>query len=127
MLKDKTIAIVVPAFNEATQIGKVIETMPEYVDKIVIIDDCSTDETLDVVESYQKKIGKIILIEHKKNQGVGGAIASGYKWVRDNDFDVAGVMAGDGQMDPKDLDAILEPVILGEADYSKGKNGHFFI
>ena len=63
---------------------------------------------------------KVFLIDHKKNQGVGGAIASGYKWARDNSTDIAVVMAGDAQMDPKDLTAILDPVADGNADYSKG-------
>jgi len=120
MFKNNKIAIVVPAYNEATQIGRVIETMPEYVDKIVVVDDFSIDDTVSIVKKYQEKNEKVVLIEHKKNQGVGGSIASGYRWARDNDFDVAGVMAGDAQMDPKNLDAILEPVVSGEADYSKG-------
>ena len=55
-----------------------------------------------------------------ENQGVGGAIATGYKWSRDNNIDVSVVMAGDNQMDPEDLPAILEPIIDGNADYSKG-------
>jgi len=120
MLKNKTIVVVVPAFNEANQISKVIETMPEYVDKIVVVDDCSSDSTVSIVRNYQRKNENIFLIEHKKNQGVGGTIASGYKWARDNNFNIACVMAGDAQMNPGDLEAILEPVISGEVDYSKG-------
>jgi len=120
MYKEKTISVVVPCHNEETQIGKVIETMPDIVDKIVIIDDVSKDKTLEVIKSYIPKDDRIILIEHKKNQGVGGAIASGYKWSRDNDIDVAVVFAGDAQMDPNDLPNILDPVVSGEVDYSKG-------
>ena len=63
---------------------------------------------------------KIVLIEHQTNQGVGGAIVSGYKWARDNNFEVTAVMAGDGQMDPDDLTSIIEPVMNGSFDYSKG-------
>lgn len=110
-----------PAHNEETQIGKVIETMPNFVDRIVVVDDCSNDRTIEVVKKYQKnKNGVVVLIRHETNQGVGGAIATGYKWARDNDFDVAVVMAGDGQMDPKDLPDILDPVVEGRADYTKG-------
>ncbi len=119
MYQGKTISVVVPSFNEAHQIGKVITTMPDYVDFIVIIDDCSQDGMDKVVAGYQEKNKKIVLIRHEVNQGVGGAISTGYKWSRDNDVDVAVVMAGDGQMDPKDLPAILDPVVKGEADYSK--------
>jgi len=60
------------------------------------------------------------LIRHETNQGVGGAIATGYKWCRDHEVDVAVVMTGDAQMDPADLAALLDPVVAGEVDYAKG-------
>ena len=120
MYKNKRVCVVVPAYNEETQIGKVIETMPAYIDKIVIIDDMSKDRTGDIVKQYQHGNDKIILLEHEKNQGVGGAIASGYKWARDNDVDLAAVMAGDGQMNPADLPVLLDPVAEGPYDYAKG-------
>ncbi len=120
MYKGNSIVVVVPAYNEETQIAKVIETMPELVDKIVIVDDCSKDKTVDVVREYSEKEQRVLLIEHEVNQGVGGAIATGYKWARDNDFDVAVVMAGDGQMDPDNLPALLDPVVEEGVHYSKG-------
>jgi len=83
MYKDKSICVVVPAYNEATQIGKVIETMPDYVDRIVIIDDVSIDETIKAVKQYQQDNDRIVLIEHE-------------------------------------LTALLNPVVEGKADYSKG-------
>jgi len=125
MYKDKSICVVVPAHNEETQIGKVIETMPDYVDKIVVVDDTSTDKTVEIVEKYQEGHKNLILIKHEANQGVGGAIASGYIWARDHEMEVTAVMAGDGQMDPVDLESIIKPVANGAADYSKG-NRLFF-
>src|SRR5271169_4481840 len=119
MYKSKTISIVVPAYNEETQIVKVLDTIPEFVDYVVIVNDASTDKTADVVEKYRLSNSKIILITHEKNQGVGAAIATGYKWSRDHEIDAAVVMAGDGQMDPKDLPALLDCVVSGEVDYSK--------
>jgi len=59
-------------------------------------------------------------MQHKENQGVGGAIATGYKWCRDNHIDATAVMAGDAQMAPDDLPALLDPVVNGEVDYAKG-------
>jgi glycosyltransferase involved in cell wall biosynthesis len=118
--KNKTIAVVVPAYNEENLITKVIVDMPDYVDKIVIVNDCSTDRTEEVVRRYAEKDQSILLINHEDNQGVGGAIATGYKWAKDNGADVAVVMAGDAQMDSEDLPAILDPVVDGEVDYSKG-------
>jgi len=120
MYRDKSICVVVPAYNEETQIGRVIETMPSYVDKLVIVDDASQDNTVEIVRHYQQKSDKIEIIKHEINQGVGGAIASGYKWARDNKFEVTAVMAGDAQMDPEDLEKIVRPIANEDADYSKG-------
>ena len=120
MYKNKTVCVVVPAYNESTQIGKVIETMPDFIDAVVIIDDASTDNTIEIAEKYEQQSEKITLIQHDKNQGVGGTIATGYKWSRDNNYDMAVVMAGDGQMDPVDLPLLLDPVAEDRADYSKG-------
>jgi glycosyltransferase involved in cell wall biosynthesis len=112
---------VVPAYNEATQIGRVIETMPDYVDKVVIVNDASRDATRETVERYQRSHPRIILINHERNQGVGRAIATGYTWVlAETDCAAAVVMAGDAQMDPTDLPRLLDPVVAGEVDYSKG-------
>lgn len=121
MYNDKKIGVVVPAFNEEILIGRVIETMPEYVDVIVVIDDCSADTTSSVVQRYADETpGRVKLLRHEINQGVGGAIATGYKWCRDHEIDVAVVMAGDAQMDPADMPKLLKPVCDGEADYTKG-------
>ncbi|MEZ5690637.1 MAG: glycosyltransferase family 2 protein [Rickettsiales bacterium] len=121
MYKNHKISVVVPAYNEETQITKVIDTMPDIVDVIVIVNDLSKDKTSEVIRKHPAfGTSKIELIEHKINQGVGGAIASGYKWSRDNGVDIAVVMAGDGQMNPDDLPAILDPVADDVADYTKG-------
>lgn len=118
---DKSIAVVVPAYNETLLIGDTITGVPAYVDKIIVVDDCSKDNTAEIIQSFVDQMpDRVILIQHPVNQGVGGAIASGYKWCRDNDIDIAVVMAGDNQMDPDDLPALLEPILEGKADYSKG-------
>jgi glycosyltransferase involved in cell wall biosynthesis len=121
MYKGKSVGVVVPAYNEEKLIGKVIETIPDYVDYLVIVDDLSKDKTIEIVNGY---IGasneRIVLICMEKNVGVGGAIAAGYKWCRDHKVDATAVMAGDAQMDPSDLPALLDPVVNGEADYTKG-------
>jgi glycosyltransferase involved in cell wall biosynthesis len=120
MYNNKKICVVIPCHNEETQIEGVVTTMPEYVDHLIIVDDLSKDRTVEKVNALQQKNSKIVLIAHEINQGVGGAIASGYKWARDNGMDMAVVMAGDGQMNPDDLPALLEPVAIGAADYAKG-------
>jgi len=120
MYHSQTVCAVIPCYNEETQIEKVVATMPAYVDALVLIDDVSTDATVEKIQTLQPAFSKVTLIQHTENQGVGGAIASGYKWARDNGMDMAVVMAGDGQMNPEDLPALLEPVATGRADYSKG-------
>ena len=121
MYKNKKIGVVIPCYNEERQIGKVLETLPDFVDVAVVVDDCSRDGTLAVVEKLATKLKlKIEVIRHEKNRGVGAAISSGYIWCRDNGIDIAAVMAGDAQMDPADLPAILDPVADGTADYAKG-------
>lgn len=120
MYKGKRIAVVVPAFNEETLIGVTIDTMPDFVDDIVVVDDCSRDQTTARVRERLGRRPGLTLQPHEHNQGVGGAIATGYRWCRDQGVDVAVVMAGDAQMDPADLPAILDPVVNDEVDYTKG-------
>ena len=110
MYKDKSVSVIIPCFNEENQIASVIKTIPAFVDKIVVIDDNSKDKTLEILKKLQTSNDKIILIESKKNQGVGGSMASGYKWSRDNNIDLAVRMDGDGQMDPAHLPLLLDPV-----------------
>ena len=107
MYKEHEIAVVVPAYNEETQIGKVLSEMPQYIDHIVVVNDCSDDKTAEITEQYANEDSRILLLNHDQNQGVGGAIATGYKWSKDRDVDIAVVMAGDGQMDPADLSLII--------------------
>jgi glycosyltransferase involved in cell wall biosynthesis len=117
----KTIAVVVPAYNEEKLIGEVLRTMPDFVDLIIVVDDASTDQTLDVAASYCQQLGdRLVLLPHKENQGVGAAITSGYKQALAREVAVVAVMAGDAQMDPADLERVVTPVARGEADYVKG-------
>ncbi len=121
MYRDRTVAVVVPCHNEQLLIRRVIETMPAYVDKIVIVNDKSTDNTAVVVREYvEKEPDRVVLIDLEVNQGVGGAIAQGYIWCRDNKIQCTAVMAGDAQMDPNDLSMLLDPIVEDRADYSKG-------
>jgi len=110
MYREKTVAVVVPAYNEEVLIRKVIETMPSFVDKILVVNDKSTDNTAVVVQEYVRRDpDRVALLDLKVNQGVGGAIAEWYKWARDSEIDCTAVMAGDAQMDPDDLPKLLDP------------------
>lgn len=121
MLEGQKIGVVVPCHNEAALIGRVIETMPAYVDRIIVVDDRSADRTSEIVQSYvDADPERVCLIVHEHNQGVGGAIATGYKNALRERIDVTAVMAGDAQMDPQDLMSVLLPVAHDECDYTKG-------
>lgn len=119
MYQNNNIAAVIPCYNEESQISGVVNSMPEFIDRIIIIDDKSKDNTVQIVKELSESNSKIVLIQHEINQGVGGAIASGYKWARDNNVDIAVVMAGDGQMDPKHLPSLLDPIIHEGVAYTK--------
>ena len=80
MYKGKSVAVVVPAHNEERLIGRVIDRMPDFVDTIVVVNDKSEDRTAEIVRDYEKqKPGRVVLVDLQVNQGVGGAIAEGYK------------------------------------------------
>jgi len=121
VLENAKVAVVVPCYNEELLIRRVLDTMPEWVDRIYVVDDASTDATVEVVAQYvERHPERIRLIRHERNQGVGGAIATGYKAALADQMDVTAVMAGDAQMDPEDLPRIVAPVARGECDYAKG-------
>ena len=106
MYRSKCICVIIPAHNEEKQIG--------------VVNDASRDKTSEIVNQLQAIDARIVLLNHEKNQGCGGALASGYKWARDSSCDIAVRMDGDGQMDPAELSTLLDPVAEGRADYAKG-------
>lgn len=121
MYKGKSVGVVVPAYNEEKLIGRVLETMPELVDKVIVVDDRSTDGTAGVVEKQAEALSRTVeLVRHERNGGVGASIGTGYRKALEDGLDVVAVMAGDAQMDPADLSQVLDPVVDGEADYAKG-------
>ncbi|OQA16747.1 MAG: Undecaprenyl-phosphate mannosyltransferase [Chloroflexi bacterium ADurb.Bin360] len=121
MYKNLRIAVVIPSYNESLLLSRVIETMPDFVDVMVVVDDCSQDQTAAVAESFKATLAeRLVVLRHEVNQGVGGSIATGYRWCSEHEIDAAAVMAGDAQMDPADLPALLDPIAAGEADYTKG-------
>jgi glycosyltransferase involved in cell wall biosynthesis len=119
MLGGAAIIVVVPAFEEAPRIGRVVRGMPREVDRVIVVDDASRDGTGDAARAA----GEVTVVRHARNRGVGAAIASGYREALaagggPNDAFV--VMAGDAQMDPADLSCVAGPIVRGEAGYVKG-------
>ena len=117
MLEGKTVAVVIPAYDEEALVGTTIRGVPDFVDRIFVVDDASRDGTANAARDVGD--GRVEVLMHERNSGVGGAIVTGYQHAVGEGFDVACVMAADNQMDPTDLEKIALPVARGELDYSK--------
>jgi glycosyltransferase involved in cell wall biosynthesis len=117
MLEGKRVAVVVPAFDEERLIGTTLSGIPDFVDRIIVVDDASRDGTAAAARATSDD--RVEVVTHEHNEGVGAAILTGYRRALDDGIDVTCVMAGDNQMDPADLEAIAGPVARGEVDYAK--------
>jgi dolichol-phosphate mannosyltransferase len=124
MLDGMKIAVVIPAYNVAAEVGGVIAAMPEFVDRIFVVDDASPD---DVAAQVEKLVNpRVSLLRHEKNQGVGGATSTGMQRAIAEGFDIVVKCDGDGQMDPVDIPMLLQPLLKGAADHAKGSRFHHF-
>jgi glycosyltransferase involved in cell wall biosynthesis len=112
----RTVAVVVPAYNEEALVGSTVSGIPAFVDNIIVVDDCSKDETAVRAQNADKRVE---VIAHERNQGVGAAIVTGYRRAIAIDADVTCVMAADGQMDPDDLETLVRAIAVDETDYAK--------
>ena len=117
MLEGKNVAVVVPAYDERALVAETIRGIPPFVDRIYVVDDASQDGTAEAARSAGD--GRVTVLAHDRNAGVGAAIVTGYRRAVADGHDVACVMAADNQMDPADLERIALPVARGEVDYAK--------
>jgi len=113
-----SISVVIPAYNVEKHIGKVVRNLPDFVDHIIVVDDYSKDSTFQEIKTINDH--RIHLINHTKNQGVGGAMLSGYQAAFDLGSDVMVKIDGDDQMDPSYIKSLIVPIIELKADYTKG-------
>ena len=115
MYQGMSIGVVIPARNEIQHIEGVLNTIPDFVDKVVVVDDGSTDGTGELVKNAE-----LVRLE---GQGVGAAIDSGHRkllGIIEGEF-ISVVMAGDGQMDPSDMESLVKPLVEGKAHHVKGE------
>jgi glycosyltransferase involved in cell wall biosynthesis len=117
MLEGKTVAVVVPAYDEEALVATTIRGVPDFVDRIIVVDDASRDRT--AAAARDAGDSRVEVLSHERNSGVGAAIVTGYRHAVAEGVDVACVMAADNQMDPIDLEKIVRPVAQGEVDYAK--------
>jgi len=123
MFQGRRVCVVIPAYNEQRLIGGVLDTMPDLVDRMIVVDDASTDTTAQALCAAQSRLGeRLRVVRHERNGGVGAAIISGYKAALEEleAKDLVAVMAGDAQMDPAELPRLLAPLVKDQADYTKG-------
>jgi glycosyltransferase involved in cell wall biosynthesis len=111
------ICAVVPALDEAPRIARVVRTMPRCVERIVVIDDGSRDDTGAIALAADARVE---VLRHERPLGVGASIGEGCVHARARGASIVVVLAGDGQMDPADLPAIIAPIAHDEADFVKG-------
>lgn len=112
MYKDRTVAVVIPALNEGQAIGEVIDSIPPFVDAVIVIDDGSSDDTAAVARERGAEV-----ISHGRNRGVGAAFDTGSRRVLALRSDIMVNMDGDGQFDPSDIVKLVGPIADGKADF----------
>ena len=113
-------AVVIPCYNEEKMITQTIKKIPEYIDHIIAVNDASTDNTIGVLKKIKKQYIKLIIVDNKVNQGVGGALIAGYDYaVKNTKATAIGIVAGDDQFDSSYLKAMLDDFIDQSADYVK--------
>ncbi|MFB3905222.1 MAG: glycosyltransferase family 2 protein [Acidobacteriota bacterium] len=123
MLQNRKIAVVIPAYRVEAQIGQVLDKMPDCVDRVFVVDDASPDR---VAERLSGSGGRVSLIRHEKNRGVGGATVTGICAALSENCDIVVKCDGDGQMDPRQIPELLVPLLSGAADHAKGCRFHHF-
>lgn len=122
MKSNKKIAVVIPCYKVSKQIKDVLVSIPEFIDYIIVVDDACPEKSGDVAkEVYHDNV-----IYHKKNEGVGGAVISGFKRAIELKVDIIVKMDGDGQMDSNSIAKLIQPLINNGADYTKGNRFHDF-
>lgn len=114
------IAAVIPCYRVEREIQSVLRAVPAYIKHVIVVDDGSPDSTADLVAASAKQDERVLLIRHPSNQGVGGAMVTGYRTALGLGAQIVVKIDGDGQMDLERLPDLLKPLIEARADYSKG-------
>jgi len=123
---NKRVAVIVPAYNEEVLIEKTINSIPDIVEKIIVVNDCSTDKTREILENLSNVNKKVQLINLEKNSGVGSSIVKGYQVAFEQGFGVGVVMPGDAQALPEDFNNLIDPVLNDDIDYTKGNRLNYY-
>ena len=120
MYKNKKISVVIRAFNEEKFISSVVNSIPDFVDRIYVVNDASTDRTFEILSSQCQRENRLSIITNKIRMGAGAAGITGLKQALQEDADIIAMIDGDGQMTPSILYRFLDPLVSGKGDYTKG-------
>jgi glycosyltransferase involved in cell wall biosynthesis len=119
-LSKYNLAVVIPAYRVERELGGVLASIPAYVRHIIVVNDASPDRTAEVLAEAARCDERISTVTHEQNQGVGGAMISGYKKALELGAQIVVKLDGDGQMSPDDIPALVAPLVSGQADFTKG-------
>jgi glycosyltransferase involved in cell wall biosynthesis len=119
VIEGKTVGVVVPAYQEEQLLESTLGGIPDFVDRIYVVDDGSPDGTAERARAAAAGDPRISVIARERNGGVGAAVVTGYRQALEDGVDVAVVMNADNQMDPEDLEHLVVPVAREEVDYAK--------
>lgn len=113
------IAVVIPCYKVCDHILTLLKQIPDFIDRIYVVDDACPDQSGQFVLDHQAD-PRVEVIVHDHNQGVGGAVMTGYQAAMRDHMMIVVKVDGDGQMDPALIPDFVEPILMGEADYTKG-------
>lgn len=119
-LRKFNLAVVIPAYCVEGEIDAVLRSLPGYLRHVIVVDDASKDATVQAVARRQRADRRILLVRHESNQGVGGAVVTGFRKALELGAQVVVKLDGDGQMDPAHIPELVTPLLAGKADYAKG-------
>lgn len=121
--KEKTrstrIGVVIPSYKVSAHILQVIEAIGPEVERIYVVDDCCPEKSGNLVEANCTDL-RVVVVRHRENRGVGGAVMTGYQAAISEGLDIIVKIDGDGQMDPSLIPSFVGPILAGKADYTKG-------
>lgn len=113
------VAVVIPCFKVDSLVLNVIKSIGPEVSKIYVIDDACPQNVGELIKSNIVDL-RVNIIRHERNGGVGAAVITGYKAAIADGMQVIVKIDGDGQMDPALIPRFIQPILAGEADYTKG-------